>query len=194
MKPSTLLVPFLLLAFWSCLEAEQVQADEFRARVQPYLKTYCENCHNPKLAKGELDFSVYRSEVNVTAHFRRWNNIIAFIKSGEMPPEKEPQPGIAESNAVVAAIEAILLKEARRNAGDPGVILPRRLSNTEYDLSIEHLTGVAIQPTKTFPVDPAGGEGFDNTGEALSMSPSLLKKAVQKPRILLMHPNKRIYL
>ncbi|MCH2400742.1 MAG: hypothetical protein MK364_16620, partial [Pirellulales bacterium] len=65
MKPSTLLVPFLLLAFWSCLEAEQVQADEFRARVQPYLKTYCEKCHNPKLAKGELDFSVYRSEVNV---------------------------------------------------------------------------------------------------------------------------------
>ncbi len=176
MKPSTLLVPFLLLAFWFCLEAEHVQADEFRARVQPYLKTYCEKCHNPKLAKGELDFSVYRSEVNVTAHFRRWNNIIAFIKSGEMPPENEPQPGIAKSNAVVAAIEAILLKEARRNAGDPGVILPRRLSNTEYDLSIEHLTGVAIEPTKTFPVDPAGGEGFDNTGEALSMSPSLLKK------------------
>ncbi|HAA68056.1 MAG TPA: hypothetical protein DCE55_02845 [Planctomycetaceae bacterium] len=176
MKPSTLLVPFLLLAFWSRLGVERVQADEFRAQVQPYLKTYCEKCHNPKLAKGELDFSVYRSEVNVTAHFRRWNNIIAFIKSGEMPPEKEPQPGIAESNAVVAAIEAILLKEARRNAGDPGVILPRRLSNTEYDLSIEHLTGVAIQPTRTFPVDPAGGEGFDNTGEALSMSPSLLKK------------------
>ncbi|HET6880201.1 MAG TPA: DUF1592 domain-containing protein, partial [Pirellulales bacterium] len=27
-----------------------------------------------------------------------------------------------------------------------------------------------------FPPDPAGGEGFDNTGEALGMSPSLLKK------------------
>ena len=176
MKPPTLLVPYLLLVCWSCLETGRAQADEFRERVQPYLKTYCQKCHNPELAKGELDFSVYRSEVNVTAHFRRWNNIIAFIKGGEMPPEKERQPAIAESNAVVAAIEGILIKEARRNAGDPGVILPRRLSNTEYDLSIEHLTGVAIQPTRTFPVDPAGGEGFDNTGEALSMSPSLLKK------------------
>ena len=176
MKPSTLLVPFLLLVLWACLDARHAQADVFHERVQPYLKTYCQKCHNPKQAKGELDFSVYQSEVNVTAHFRRWNNIIAFIKSGEMPPEKETQPGIAESNAVVASIESILLKEARRNAGDPGVILPRRLSNTEYNLSIEHLTGVAIQPTSTFPVDPAGGEGFDNTGEALSMSPSLLKK------------------
>ena len=31
-------------------------------------------------------------------------------------------------------------------------------------------------PTRDFPPDPAGGEGFDNTGEALGMSPSLLKK------------------
>ena len=176
MKPPILLAPFLLLTLFSSLELGHAQADEFRERVQPYLATYCQKCHNPKQAKGELDFSVYQSEQNVTAHFRRWNNIIAFIKSGEMPPKEEKQPGIVESNAVIAAVEAILLKEARRNAGDPGVILPRRLSNTEFDQSVAHLTGVAIRPTKTFPVDPAGGEGFDNTGEALSMSPSLLKK------------------
>jgi len=54
--------------------------------------------------------------------------------------------------------------------------LPRRLSNTEYDLSIRDLTGVAIQATREFPVDPAGGEGFNNTGEALAMTPSLLNK------------------
>ena len=66
--------------------------------------------------------------------------------------------------------------KAKKHAGDPGVVLPRRLSNTEYDLSIRDLTGIDIQPTKTFPADPAAGEGFDNTGEALSMSPSLLKK------------------
>ena len=35
---------------------------------------------------------------------------------------------------------------------------------------------MAIQATKEFPVDPAGGEGFNNTGEVLAMTPSLLNK------------------
>ena len=38
------------------------------------------------------------------------------------------------------------------------------------------MTGVDIRPTKDFPADPAGGEGFDNTGEALGTSPNLVKK------------------
>ena len=52
--------------------------------------------------------------------------------------------------------------------------MPRRLSNTEYDLSVRDLTGATIHATREFPVDPAGGEGFNNTGEALAMTPSLL--------------------
>ena len=166
----------LTVALFFLFAVGRSDADDFRTDVQPYLKTYCVKCHNDKLTKGELDFTVYQREANVTAHFRRWNNIIAFIRSGEMPPKGERQPGIEKSNAVVSAVEAILLKQALRNAGDPGVILPRRLSSTEYDLSIKHLTGVDIRPTRDFPADPAGGEGFDNTGEALSMSPNLLKK------------------
>jgi hypothetical protein len=35
---------------------------------------------------------------------------------------------------------------------------------------------VTIQATKEFPVDPAGGEGFNNTGEVLAMTPNLLNK------------------
>jgi hypothetical protein len=93
-----------------------------------------------------------------------------------MPPADKPQPTLQERAAAVAAIEALLLVEAKKNAGDPGTVLPRRLSNTEYDQSIRDLTGVTIHATKEFPVDPAGGEGFDNTGEALAMTPSLLSK------------------
>src|SRR5204862_4534278 len=86
-----------------------------------------------------------------------------------------------------AARQGILLEEAKRHAGDPGVILPRRLSNTEYDLSIRDLTGIAMRPTRDFPVDPAAGEGFDNTGEALGMSPSLLKKYLAAAQLVSDH-------
>ena len=152
-------------------------ADRYQDVVQPFTAKYCVECHNPKKARGELDLTKYSTEKSVTSHFRRWQNITAFIRDGEMPPEDSKlQPTIAERNLVIGAVEAMLIAEARRNAGDPGVVLPRRLSNTEYDLSVSHLSGVDIHATTEFPADPAAGEGFDNTGEALTMSPSLLRK------------------
>ena len=66
--------------------------------------------------------------------------------------------------------------EAERNAGDPGPVLARRLSNAEYDYTIRDLTGVDIRPTREFPVDPANEAGFDNSGESLAMSPALLQE------------------
>ena len=67
---------------------------------------------------------------------------------------------------------------AAKNAGDPGPVVARRLSNAEYDNSIRDLTGVDIRPTRNFPVDPANEAGFDNSGESLTMSPALVKKYV----------------
>lgn len=172
---SLLLVMMLLCPLVSGLRP--ATADDYVERVQPFSQKYCVSCHNREEARGELDLTRYQKSNEVTAHFRRWNSIIEFIRDGKMPPEDAKlQPTIEERNQVVAVIEKLLLDEALKNAGDPGSILPRRLSNTEYDLSVRDLTGVDIRPTRDFPADPAGGEGFDNTGEALTMSPSLMRK------------------
>ena len=74
------------------------------------------------------------------------------------------------------------MNEARKNAGDPGPVLARRLSNAEYNYTIRDLTGVDIRPTREFPVDPANTAGFDNSGESLTMSPALLNKYLQAAR------------
>ncbi len=166
---------FVFLVFGNVVPS--ARADVFQEKIEPFAKKYCYSCHNKKQAKGELDLTRFTRDGDVTSDFRRWNHVIEFIRKGEMPPsDHKLQPLLEERNAVVNAIEAILILEARKHAGDPGVVLPRRLSNTEYDLSIRDLTGVAIQATKEFPVDPAGGEGFNNTGEVLAMTPSLLNK------------------
>ena len=78
-------------------------------------------------------------------------------------------------------------QEAERNAGDPGVVLARRLSNAEYDYTIRDLTGVDIRPTREFPVDPANQAGFDNSGESLAMSAPLLKKYLGAARLVAEH-------
>jgi hypothetical protein len=152
------------------------RADVFHDRVEGFTKKYCFSCHNSKKAKGGLDLGRYASDRDVTGDFRRWHDVVEFVRKGQMPPSDKLQPTLEERNAAVEAIEAILLVEAKKNAGDPGFVPPRRLSNTEYDLSVRDLTGVSIRATAEFPVDPAGGEGFDNTGEALGMTPTLLNK------------------
>jgi hypothetical protein len=153
-----------------------VRADVFQERVETFAKKYCYNCHNKEKAKGDLDLTRFTRDRDVTSDFRRWHEVVEFVRKGQMPPSDSPQPTLEERNAAINAIEAILLVEAKKTAGDPGVVPPRRLSNTEYDLSIRDLTGVPIRATAEFPVDPAGGEGFDNTGEALGMTPTLLNK------------------
>ena len=70
-------------------------------------------------------------------------------------------------------------EQARKNAGDPGVVLARRLSNAEYDYTIRDLTGVDIRPAREFPVDPANQAGSTTPASSYSMSPSLLDKYLQ---------------
>ncbi|MBI3822986.1 MAG: DUF1592 domain-containing protein [Planctomycetes bacterium] len=168
--------------------AGSARADVFQEKIEPFAKKYCHTCHNKKQAKGELDLTRFGRDGDVTSDFRRWNKIIEFVRKGVMPPsDHKNQPTLEERAAVVGAVEAILLVEAKKHAGDPGVVLPRRLSNTEYDLSIRDLTGVTIHATKEFPIDPAGGEGFNNTGEVLAMTPSLLNKYLGAAQLVADH-------
>lgn len=163
-----------LLATPQPISADDVTA--FNTTIQPWLQQYCVECHNQQQAKGELNLAGIQHPGEIVTSFRRWQAVIEFVEGGEMPPAEARQPTLEESQAFVKAVRSVLITAARKQAGDPGVILPRRLTNTEYDLAVRDLTGINIHPTHDFPPDPAAGEGFNNTGEALSMSPSLVKK------------------
>src|SRR5207249_717382 len=117
-----------------------------------------------------------------------WERVGQRLHAQEMPPEDAPrQPKPEERAAVVAWLRDLRAREAERNAGDPGLVLARRLSNAEYDYTIRDLTGVDIRPTREFPVDPANEAGFDNSGQSLSMSPALLKKYLAAARSVANH-------
>ena len=99
-----------------------------------------------------------------------------------MPPKPMPPPPAEARQQVIDWIQAVRAEEVRKNAGDPGLVLARRLSNAEYNYTIRDLTGQDMQPTREFPVDPANPAGFDNSGESLTMSPALLNKYLQAAR------------
>lgn len=160
----------------------------FKEVVQPFVKKHCLTCHGPETQEGKLDLSGDSSIVSVVQHHRVWDIVVERLEAEEMPPKKVPQqPTAEERRAVIEWIKALREYEARRNAGDPGTVLARRLSNAEFDYTIRDLTGVDIRPTREFPVDPANEAGFDNSGESLSMSPALLKKYLAAARLVADH-------
>ena len=160
----------------------------FAAEVRPFLEANCLACHDAKAKKGDLDLSAYTSAASVAEGLDQWEAVADQVKTRAMPPAKaKRQPDDRGREALVEWVGAIRWREAARNAGDPGPIPPRRLSNAEYDASVRDLTGVDLRPTREFPVDPANASGFDNSAESLTMSPALVRKYLEAARSVADH-------
>ncbi|MFT5095402.1 MAG: mono/diheme cytochrome c family protein, partial [Porticoccaceae bacterium] len=185
-----LLVGFAISNVASILAATDAAQLEkqFQSSVAPFLKSFCLDCHGGDDPAAKLDLSGYSSADQIAKEHQTWAIVLDRLRAGEMPPkDSESQPTDKQRQAIVDWIKSAREFEAERNAGDPGPVLARRLSNSEYNYSIRDLTGVDIRPTKTFPVDPANEAGFDNTGESLTMSPALLKKYLDAARLVTEH-------
>lgn len=154
----------------------------FAGTVKPFVAQYCVACHSGKSPAGGLDFRSYNTYSDVVADLGHWSAVAGRLKANEMPPKGMPQPPAGARAQVIAFVHDLKWSEAKKNAGDPGTVLARRLSNAEYNYTIRDLTGVDLRPTREFPVDPANAAGFDNSGETLEMSPALLNKYLQAAR------------
>jgi hypothetical protein len=161
---------------------------EFTTVVLPLLQKYCLSCHSTKMRKGSLDLERFTSLHQLRKDLKPWQQMIEMLEAGEMPPKKKPQPTADERKALLSWVRGFLDAEAVAQAGDPGHVPLRRLSNTEYDCTIRDLTGVDLRPTREFPADGAAGEGFTNAAEALTdISPALLTKYLHAARDVAAH-------
>ena len=159
----------------------------YLADVRPLLNTYCYSCHGGSSPAAKVDLTAFDTTAKVTAAFDLWQRLHGRLDRREMPPRSVPQPTDAERRTITDWLTAVQELEANRLAGDPGVVLARRLSHAEYNYTIQDLTGVDIAPTRTFPVDPANEAGFDNSGETLAISPALLAKYIDAARTVADH-------
>ena len=167
--------------------AERPLERRFSDVVQPLLKKHCFACHGAEKQEGKLTLSGDSSVAAVVKNYRVWDIVLERLEAEEMPPKKSSQPTASERQNMIDWIKALREHAARRNAGDPGTVLARRLSNAELDYTIRDLTGIDIRPTREFPVDPANEAGFDNSGESLTMSPALVKKSLAAARLVADH-------
>lgn len=162
-------------------------AVKYEREVRPVLKAFCLKCHSGDEPQGDLDLQHFQTLRDVRRGTGTWIQIVELLANGEMPPEDAPQPEPIQRKVLQGWAEQYLRAEALASAGDPGPVVLRRLNNAEYTYTLRDLTGVALNPARTFPSEGAAGEGFTNTGNALVMSPGLLRKYLDAGKEIAAH-------
>jgi hypothetical protein len=181
MLSKSLFVPFLFVFTFIAHAAPDWKP------VATALEATCIQCHSDKKTKGGVNLQTLLSDPQVESEFALWEKVRLVVESGEMPPEDADSILPAEKNALIAWVTASLNEVAQRNAGDPGPVTLRRLTNFEYDNTIRDLTGRDYSLSKEFQPDGGGGEGFSNIGDVLFVSPQQLDKYLKAARTLADH-------
>ncbi len=155
----------------SCPAAET----HFRKNVVPFLETHCVACHNVDDAEGSVALDGFGDSADVQNQFELWEKVIRLVKDHQMPPADEHQPSVEEIQQLTTALNTELTNFDCLAEQQPGRVTLRRLNRTEYNNTVRDLTGLDITPAVDFPADDVG-EGFDNIGDVLTVSPVLLEK------------------
>ena len=146
----------------------------FETAVSPLLKNTCADCHNSQSASGGFDATKFLAPASLVDQREGWETILRMIRAGEMPPTGVPRPQ-AEIDTLVKYVQGELDKANRNVKPDPGRVTAHRLNRNEYANTIRDLLDVDFRAQKDFPTDDSG-EGFDNIGDILTISPVLMEK------------------
>ncbi len=183
------LLTVLLVAFTCSVSTRISRADDvFQQKIRPLLNEFCITCHSTAAQEGELDLERFDSWESIQQHPDVWEQVYQQVELGEMPPDSVEHFSAEQRKLLLDWVQQSLDKIARANAGDPGPVVLRRLSNHEYTYTLRDLTGIAtLEPAREFPVDGAAGEGFTNVGDALVMSPAMLTKYLDAAKTISQH-------
>jgi mono/diheme cytochrome c family protein len=148
----------------------------FSAATKELFDDTCSECHNPTDLSGGFDVNVYRSVETLATDRDRWESILAKLKSREMPPDDAViQPSDEQIHTLVKLLEKEFDRADAAMKPDPGRVTARRLNRAEYTNTIRDLLAVDFRADRNFPTDDSG-EGFDNIGDVLTVSPVLMEK------------------
>jgi hypothetical protein len=159
-----------------------------RPRGQPVAaiaERYCLDCHNTTDWDGGFAFEPQHDSNTVTVRTNRGTGseravlekAARKVRAGLMPPADAPRPQPAVLKRFAAAIESRLDRSWAAHP-EPGAEPLSRLNRTEYRNAVRDLLAFdASHVIETLPADEVVA-GFDNIGDGLSVSPTLIEAYV----------------
>jgi hypothetical protein len=175
-NPIILLLVCTLMA--SPVLAEEPEQDPIK-KIKPILEQHCFPCHHDTKRSAGISLKNIFMGINDTKALmvrdgKVWMNVVKQIQSGEMPPRTEPRMSEEEHQTLVKTINEILYSSL--SASNPGRVVMRRLSHSEYQYSVFNLVGVDYDAPAKFPSDGSGGAGFDNFAGTLFLTPLKMER------------------
>jgi Protein of unknown function (DUF1592)/Protein of unknown function (DUF1588)/Protein of unknown function (DUF1587)/Protein of unknown function (DUF1585)/Protein of unknown function (DUF1595) len=136
-------------------------------------KVYCDTCHFGPKARAGVNLEAL-DLANLDSNGATWEKVLRKLRGREMPPPGAPRPDAATYETLVKAIEneRDRVADVKPNPGRPTL---HRLNRAEYANTIHDLLALEIDVTDLLPADDIG-YGFDNIGDVLTVSPSLLER------------------
>jgi mono/diheme cytochrome c family protein len=139
------------------------------------LNQYCLSCHNQgtrttATASGAVFDRLDSAKVSEAPEI--WEKVVRKLRTGTMPPPGSPRPAPEVFDATASWLEAELDRTAQPNPGRPAL---RRMNRAEYGNAIRDLLDLHVDVESLLLPDDAAF-GFDNIGDLLDVSPSLLER------------------
>ena len=153
-------------------------APDFKNELRPLLAKYCFSCHGEKKQEAGIELHHLETLEDAYRNHRLLERLAKEIHEEKMPPfEADEEPSEAEARKMYELLTAITEQVTQGKVPrNPGRTTIRRLNRNEYNYTVRDLFGINFLPGKDFPADGAGGEGFDNTADALFLPPVLMEK------------------
>jgi len=148
--------------------------DLFNAAVKPMIQGSCSKCHNETAMTAGLDLTRFlkMSAADALKDRDLWEEVASRVGSRQMPPASMPKLAPQQIAGVTHWVEEQYALQDAEAIPDPGSVTARRLNRHEYNNSVRDLLQVNLNASADFPPDPYA-YGFDNIGEALTLSPAL---------------------
>lgn len=178
-RPMLMIVTILLGTHVSAAEQSNKVLD---SSVTRYFKQYCYRCHSEKVQKGDRRLDQFPTSEAVDADAATLlEEALDAMNRGDMPPKKKGvlKPPTNETRQVIEQITGYL-KDVSSASSSTSTVM-RRLNRFEYVNTLRDLLGIHTEfsdPTTDFPAD-AVEHGFDNIGEALTLSDYQLQRYLE---------------
>ena len=149
------------------------------------LDRYCVTCHNERLRTADLALDVANLE-RVRDDAATWEKVARRLRTRTMPPSPRPRPDDAAYDGLASWLESELDRAAvdAPNPGRPPSL--HRLNRTEYANAVRDLLALEVDAAAFLPPDDAS-YGFDNIGDILRVSPTLLEGYLDAARVISAH-------
>jgi len=159
------------IALTAACSHKQSSAIASAAEARAVLERYCVDCHDNGEFAGEISFQQNDPE-RIADHADVWERVLRKLQTRTMPPQDSARPGAATYASFGTWLAAELDRAAKPNPGRPAL---RRLNRSEYASSVRDLLDVSVDVASLLPPDDSAF-GFDNIGDLLGVSPSLLER------------------